>query len=156
MTKKENLQDIYDKLFVLLAYFQNNLCSKNLNLVPSGIQNAIIGNNKLPSMINGTIQEVTEDELYGVKVIDTFFYDCQNLTSITIPDTVTTINYLAFNGCRSLADIYFKSTTPPSIYKASDIPTITTIHVPIGSGEAYKSATNWSDLASRIIEDIEI
>jgi len=39
------------------------------------------------------------------------FYNCSNLTSITIPSTVTSIRYGAFDGCSSLANI----TIPASV-----------------------------------------
>jgi hypothetical protein len=50
------------------------------------------------------------------------------------------------------------STTPPVLGYHNvfeNCPAIT-IHVPIGSGDAYKAATNWSGHANNIIEDIEI
>lgn len=84
------------------------------------------------------------------------FYGCDSLTSITIPDSVTSIDYNAFLSCTRLADIYLNPTTPPSLSSTSAIPDHTTIHVPVGSGDAYKSATNWSYHSSRIVEDIEI
>jgi hypothetical protein len=53
--------------------------------------------------------------------------------------------------------MYFKSTIPPTISHTTLIFSKTTIfHVPVGSGNAYKSATNWSQVASRIVEDIVI
>lgn len=40
---------------------------------------------------------------YGVTSIgDAAFYNCYNLTSLTIPDGVTTIGYMAFSGCSGL------------------------------------------------------
>ena len=84
------------------------------------------------------------------------FRDCTSLTNITIPDSVTSIGYVAFYGCTSLTNIYLNPITPPSLGDTSAIPNITTIHVPVGSGDAYKSATNWSSYADRIVEDIEL
>ena len=108
------------------------------------------------------------------------FYLCESLTSITIPDSVTSIGYQAFehctslvsitignsvtsidrnafSGCNNITDIYLHPIMPPVI--DSDVGIYrygtTTIHVPIGSGDAYKSATNWSVYADRIVEDIE-
>ena len=60
----------------------------------------------------------------------------------------------AFELCTNLTDIYLKSTTPPTLGNIDAIPTTTIIHVPVGSGETYKSATNWSNHASKIVEDI--
>lgn len=85
------------------------------------------------------------------------FQNCISLTSITIPGSVTSINTYVFDGCNELTDIYLKPTTPPTLGGTSAISTATTtIHVPVGSGDAYKSATNWSSFADKIIEDPEI
>jgi hypothetical protein len=86
----------------------------------------------------------------------TFSY-CQNLISVTLPNSLSEIGYSAFYECTNLANIYLYSITPPILNSINAISTYTTaIHVPIGSGELYKSATNWSNFANIIIEDIEI
>ena len=93
----------------------------------------------------------------GVLEIEYFaFAHCTNLTSIILPSSIATIHDSAFAYCTNFADIYLNSTTPPILNGLEAIPEITTIHVPIGSGDTYKSATNWSAYASRIVEDIEL
>ncbi|MBR2628646.1 MAG: leucine-rich repeat protein [Bacteroidaceae bacterium] len=44
------------------------------------------------------------------------FEDCRSLTSVTIPDSVTSIKSYAFRNCSNLSSIYCKPTTPPAIY----------------------------------------
>jgi hypothetical protein len=57
--------------------------------------------------------------------------------------------------CKNLKNIYLKSTTPPTLgYNNHFGGSSATIHVPIGSGDAYRSATNWSQFADDIVEDI--
>ena len=93
----------------------------------------------------------------SITIIDFYAFGyCKSLKNITIPNNVITIGNNAFLGCESLTDIYLNPTTPPSLGLTGSIPSTTTIHVPIGSGEAYKSATNWSYHSDRIVEDIEI
>ena len=47
------------------------------------------------------------------------FENCKSLTSITIPEGVTRIDEKAFWGCTSLTTIYIKATTPPAIFYCS-------------------------------------
>ena len=80
------------------------------------------------------------------------FNDCSSLTSVTIPNSVTNIGSYAFQGCSSLQSITIQRTTPPSIgnnYVFSDTNDCP-IYVPEESVEAYKTARNWSNYASRI------
>lgn len=157
---------------------------------------------KFAKLVDGTITEVTAEDLAGATRIRSHgFRDCSSLTSATIPDSATSIgNYAfsgcsgltsvtignsvtsigsnAFNGCSSLtsitipnrvarinnyslqigsptnkAVITMKPTTPPQITSNSFNKTcIEKIIVPKGRGSTYKSATNWSELASYIQE----
>ena len=109
--------------------------------------NAFYGCTSLESItISGSVTSIRNNAFAG----------CTSLTNITIPDSVTSIGSGVFYSCTSLTDIYCNSTIPPSLGNTSSIPSITTIHVPIGSGNAYKSATNWSYHSERIVEDIVI
>ena len=80
---------------------------------------------------------------------------CVILTSITIPRSVTSIGGSSFESTNSLTDIYFLSPTPPSLSNGA-FEDWTTIHVPVGRGNAYKSATNWSLYADMIVDDIVV
>ena len=85
---------------------------------------------------------------------------CENLTSVTIPQNVTTIESSTFYGCSNLVEIYCKSTTVPTAinvfsYTSWDAfdenATNRKIYVPKESVEAYKSAKYWSDYADDIV-----
>lgn len=83
---------------------------------------------------------------------DSSFKNCYSLVSVTIPDSVSIIDSGAFSYCGSVKEYYFMSDTPPSIVAdvfdghSSDV----IIYVPAASVDAYKAATNWSNLASQI------
>jgi hypothetical protein len=113
--------------------------------------------NRLPYLLRNEIIELYENDFGdGEKILEHAFYKCTSLKNVTIPESITSIGADAFYGCTNLVDIYFEKTTPPTLGNSRAIPSYTTIHVPIGSGSAYKSATNWSEHARRIVEDIII
>lgn len=79
------------------------------------------------------------------------FANCRNLTSIDIPSGVRSISDLAFRNCSSLISVTVNATTPPTLdFAAFDSTNYCPIYVPCESVEAYKTATNWSEYASRI------
>ncbi len=66
-------------------YFEANSYEKNGSYVPTSLKTVIItGSKSIPNYA---------------------FYGCSSLTSVTLPDSVTSIGYSAFYGCRSLANI---------------------------------------------------
>jgi len=81
------------------------------------------------------------------------FYNCHSLTSITIPSGVTTIGNYAFASCYGMKHYYLLPTTPPTIRGTSfsSIQSDCVIHVPAESLEAYKTASNWSTHASKMV-----
>lgn len=65
---------------------------------------------------------------------------------IVIPSAITNIQANAFSNCYGLAEIHFKSTTPPTLANANaftNVPTDCKIYVPTGTLSAYTSATNY-------------
>jgi hypothetical protein len=83
------------------------------------------------------------------------FESCSALTLITIPDGVTSIASAAFRYCRSLASLTFKPTTPPTVSNAdafAGLPSDLVVYVPAGTLSAYQSASNYSSIASKMVE----
>ena len=76
-------------------------------------------------------------------------YGMSKLTSITIPNSVTSIGEHAFYMCSGLASITCKATTPPTL-GLGNLSNFTVVYVPVESVEAYKSATSWSDYVDKI------
>ena len=69
--------------------------------------------------------------------------------SVIIPENVLSIQKYSFYGCRSLDDVYMKSSTPPNMTQpASDDgafywndPRVMTLYVPVGAKEIYSDPT---------------
>lgn len=85
------------------------------------------------------------------------FSGCTSLTNITIPSSVKSIGGNTFKDCAALTTIELKGITPPSIsYNVFlNSSNLSKIIVPVGSLEAYKSATNWSVFADIMVEATE-
>ena len=77
-----------------------------------------------------------------------FFEGCSSLTSIIIPESVTSIGREAFSGCSSLTSTYIKATSLSSYDSGvfNNCPTM--IYVPLGSEDTYKY--EWWEYRSRI------
>ncbi|WP_212901181.1 leucine-rich repeat domain-containing protein, partial [Capnocytophaga canimorsus] len=90
------------------------------------------------------------------------FYNCSSLTSITIPNNVTNIGSEAFQNCSSLTSLILKRENPitsmDSRFLTNNdyrgfLPSTTTIKVPAGSVDAYKTAAGWSEYAHQIVAE---
>ena len=73
------------------------------------------------------------------------FWDCRCLTSVTIGNSVTSIGLSAFYNCYVLTDLYCYAEKVPTVSSSfSGIPiSIATLHVPASSIDAYKAADPW-------------
>lgn len=138
-----------------------------------------IPQSKLASVVDKTVTEIMAQDLDGATKIGQYaFYSCSSLTNVTIPNTVTKIEMSAFEECRQLNTIIvpasvtsisvrafltygnptirFLGTTPPTLASGGiNANYLKKIIVPKGYGEVYKSATNFSNLASKIVEASE-
>lgn len=108
----------------------------------------------------------------SVTVIDSAaFYHCSSLTNLKLPNNLVSIGGYAFSECNSLGNITipssvtqigfnclstsyplnvtFLATSPPSLGNYA-FGSSTTIYVPAELVDTYKTASGWSDYASRI------
>lgn len=104
------------------------------------------------NMFNGCVCLASINIPDSIKtILNDAFYCCYSLANITIPDSVTAIYNKAFYYCKCLGKIRFNSTNPPAISGSgvfTGVPTDCIISVPVGSLEAYISATNYPDSAT--------
>ena len=82
------------------------------------------------------------------------FSSCSALTSITIPKSVNSIGWYAFNGCSNLISITCEAITPPNCISGEKYRTFYNvnrsipIYVPANSVDAYKKANDWKDFTN--------
>lgn len=92
----------------------------------------------------------------SVTSIGTSAFAGSGLKSVVIGEGVKYIDDYAFNNCYNLVEIYFKSVTPPSIDTVDTFGTFKyntskKMYVPMASVSAYTSAKNWSTFKDNIV-----
>lgn len=92
----------------------------------------------------------------SVTSIGTSAFAGSGLESVVIGEGVKYIDDYAFNNCYNLVEIYFKSVTPPSIDTVDTFGTFKyntskKMYVPMASVSAYTSAKNWSTFKDNIV-----
>ena len=132
----------------------------------------------LPVKSNTYKSGVGEMVVYGVltRVNEWLFSLNDQLKSITLPESITSIEYAAFTysaaleevtlgsgvtyignsafeGCERLVRLYCKATTPPALGNSvfDWTPDNLVIYVPTASVNAYKSDADWSDCGCEIV-----
>lgn len=84
------------------------------------------------------------------------FYACRSLNTVTIGNSVTTIGSRAFSSCRMLKTVCSWSINPPEL--GSEVfntnPSKLILHVPAESVDAYSKAKYWGDFGE-ILGDVE-
>lgn len=78
------------------------------------------------------------------------FYNCTQMTSVTLPSCITEIKSGAFTNCTGITSFTCMATTPPTISAGVLDDTGGTIWVPDDSVRMYQADTNWSTYAQRI------
>lgn len=78
-----------------------------------------------------------------------FFSHCD--CTVVLPSTITSIKEYFCNYSQPNFKLYIKATTPPALAADANIAT-SKIRIPVGTLDAYSTATNWSAIASRLIE----
>lgn len=140
----------------------NFYCATSNSAWPASVTSITIGSNvtKIPYNFCNKTTGITSITIpNSVTSIRGHAFDgCTGLNSIVIGTGITLIgdsatsNTTVFLGCTNLSSIQINATTPPTLSKVTcgSIPSTTTIYVPSSAVSTYKSATNWSTIASQI------
>ena len=129
-----------------------NMCQQ------SGLETVVVGNG-VTTIPNNAFRKCNLSSVTLGNAIETIgeyvFYDNFDIEQITIPASVTSIGSSALRNVSSQIVITMLPTTPPSILTNTfntSSSKISSIIVPKGCGDSYKSATNWAFYASKIVE----
>lgn len=132
----------------------SSLCTGYTNLLKARLPEG------LTELVNYQFQQcrLLEDFVIPESVItikDSVLKSCSKMLSLEIPASVTTIGSKAFESMgfqNGNCTFTFKSTTPPTIQTNTfSSYAIKEIRVPMEAVEAYKTATNWSNYADKIV-----
>ena len=90
------------------------------------------------------------------------FNDCSSLETLSIPNSVITMGDRAFWGCYHLKDVYSYIRDLDNVYMGKsvfesytgDYPSRRTLHVPQGTGDAYRADQQWYPYFGQIVDDL--
>ena len=136
-------------------------CNSKGSMITSNVENVTIGSKVelIPEsfLYNSKITSVTIPNSVTTISNDAFRL-CNNLSTVTIPSSVTYIGF-AFYGCIGLNNVYSYITDPSSIwtdyyafYRSPYNNEERTLYVPAGTLAAYQADSNWSDYFGNIVE----
>lgn len=91
-------------------------------------------------------------DLGSIDTLYNAFRVCEKLLDVVLPSTLTHLGTQVFDGSSSLNWVILYAVTPPTLenVRAFNNTNNCPIYIPDESVNTYKSATNWSSLASRI------
>lgn len=115
------------------------------------VSNGAIIEKSTNTLVVGTVETVIPSDVTSIGV--SAFEGRTGLRSIIIPKNVTSIGRNAFAQCPQLHDVIVSRATPVTI-SSSVFPyrSQATLHVPSGSGTAYRNAAVWKEFGS-IVEE---
>ena len=125
-------------------------CETELTLPNNNVENYVIGENVFKNKT--TITSVVIPDCV-TSIGGEAFAKCENLTSVTIPNSVTSIGNEAFANCENLTDVYCLATDVPATSSDAfegSYPEYMTLHVPAETINSYKTTEPWSNFGSII------
>lgn len=135
-----------------LAYYMTGDNTAEVSWVEGDMSEPIV----IPAIVDAIVYSGSGySEFYEATVTITgigsyAFYNCSELTDITLPNTLTYIGYRAFDSCNSLRQITCLAVNPPMVNNSSsfyssnfDIYSTATLRVPQNSVSAYRNANVW-------------
>lgn len=131
----------------------NAILTKDGTVLVAGCKSSIIPNTVTEIFINAFygIANLTSIEIpNSVTTIGSSAFESTDLTSITLPNSVTNIGNSAFSSCSYLKTVICESATPPTL-GTSVFTSSPTVYVPTAAAvNTYKAAEGWKDLTIEV------
>ena len=120
------------------------------------IDNRQLAVNSISSRAFYTCSNITSVTLPATLTrINTYaFYKCQALKTVNIPANVTHMGAYSFADCTALGAIYSQIADPAAVTLQTkvfrNLPSTTVLHVPEGTLNAYNAADQWKDVKNKV------
>lgn len=108
------------------------------------------GDNKLPQFIDGSLTTITADDLAGATKVRSYAFYQSNITNITLPDSVTSIDDSAFQGCSLTTFIIPDSVTKINAYTFNNCKSLRSITISDNVTSIGISAFEYCTLLTKI------
>lgn len=124
------------------SLFTGNSSGEGLKAIVQVFENGKSSTYYMPVNLKVTLSEECTEIPWGC------FYNCSNITKLTLPSSLKSVKEKALYGCDGLEDIYCYRSLPPVAYSNTfDGVNLFAckLHVPYGSKQYYEKATGWKD-----------
>ena len=130
-----------------ITTLQGQLAEKNLE-IETLVSQLNSGNDLFKKVISGEITQLKEEDFEGMTTIRPYaFYGCANLSSLSLPQSITSIGENAFGGCTSLTEIFIQGSGTPATITSTTFPTtLTKVNLVEGMKGIYETSDVWKDL----------
>ena len=140
------------------SFVVNDPNGQSLKYIVTGDGQVAVGKNEWSGDCSIPVTVVHDGHTYTVTSIgELAFYDCKNLTSVTIPNTVITIGDLAFEGCKGLISVTLPNSVTTIGHGAfSNCSNLTSINIPnsvktIGNGAFQGSKLSFISIPASVV-----
>lgn len=126
-----------------------NVTGGNTSTVQTLIVNGKVSNYDIGNMASYPFSVIDFSRCAGATSVPSWsFENNSTLTSISLPSSITNIEYYAFSGCQSLTSVSCYATVPPTLGTNvfNGIKDQLVVFVPAASIDLYQEAAGWKDL----------